>query len=90
MLLLFSVPVTLVFFIHIYIAITDNSMTKSEHLGYALIHIPFSMVFSFFAVLFFIPNETKAIDINDVSKDTLLLCSNKKEIECINSFLSKK
>jgi hypothetical protein len=86
LLILFGLPVTLVIFIHIYLAISDNSMTKSEHLGYALVHIPFSIVFSFLSLLLFIPNNEK-IDIVIENQDTLLQCIDKKEVGCLNNFI---
>lgn len=54
--ILFFLPITLVTLIHIYIALVDNSLSKSEHIGYALVHIPFSIIFSLLALLLFIPN----------------------------------
>ncbi|GAA5186125.1 hypothetical protein [Ferrimonas gelatinilytica] len=58
LLLLFTLPVAATVLIHIYVAIFDHSMTKSEHLGYALTHIPFSLTFSFLSILFFLPDTT--------------------------------
>lgn len=82
LLLLFSLPIILVTFIHIYIAIVDNSISKSEHIGYALVHIPFSITFSLLALLFFIPEGN---GLNN-SKSTLLQCVDKSESECLNKF----
>jgi hypothetical protein len=80
--ILFFLPVTLVTLIHIYIAVVDNSLAKSEHIGYALVHIPFSITFSLLALLLFIPKD------NGGSHATkpLLQCVNKSETECINNF----
>lgn len=89
LLLLFALPVVLVVLIHIYIAITNSSMTKSEHLGYALVHIPFSISFSFLALLLFIPNN-EYTDVEGNSKNTLLMCAGKSDIECLNNFSSRR
>ncbi len=89
--LLFGLPVTLVIFIHIYIAITDNSMTKSEHLGYALIHIPFSMALSFLALLFFIPKDNKQVDVHvhGHSKELFHCVGKVSKANCINSLYQR-
>jgi hypothetical protein len=80
--ILFFLPVTLVTLIHIYIAVVDNSLAKSEHIGYALVHIPFSITFSLLALLLFIPQD------NGGSHATkpLLQCVDKSEAECLNNF----
>jgi hypothetical protein len=80
--ILFFLPITLVTFIHIYIAIVDNSLSKSEHIGYALVHIPFSITFSLLALLLFIPKGSGMSD----STTSLLQCVNQSEAECLNNF----
>lgn len=80
--ILFFLPITLVTFIHIYIAVVDNSLSKSEHIGYALVHIPFSITFSLLALLLFIPKSNGMSD----STTSLLQCVNKSEAECLNNF----
>jgi len=91
LILLFSLPITLVIFIHIYIAIVDNSMPKSEHLGYALVHIPFSMVLSFLALLLFIPKNNDQVDahVHRHSK-ALFHCVDKSEAGCLNSLYQRE
>jgi len=89
--ILFGLPVTLVILIHIYIAIVDNSMSKSEHLAYALVHIPFSMALSFLALLFFIPKGNKQVDVHVHSHSkTLFHCVDKSsEAGCINNLYQR-
>ncbi len=89
LLILFGLPVSIVIFIHIYLAIADNSMTKSEHLGYALVHIPFSIVFSFLSLLLFIPNN-ETIDMDKKNQDGLLQCIDKKEVGCLSVFINTR
>ncbi|SHH71724.1 hypothetical protein [Ferrimonas marina] len=84
LLLLFCAPVALVILIHLYVAIFDKSMTRSEHLGYTLTHIPFSFTFSFLSILFLIP-ETEAEVVE--AEPTLVLCEDKSGGQCLNSFL---
>lgn len=84
--ILFFLPITLVTLIHIYIALVNNSLSKSEHIGYALVHIPFSITFSLLALLLFIPKG------NGESNSTIPLvqCGDKSEAECLKNFYLPK
>ncbi|PKH87498.1 hypothetical protein [Colwellia sp. Bg11-28] len=90
LLILFSLPIIVVTSIHIYIAIFDYSLSKSEHIGYALVHIPFSITFSFLALLFFIPKDNGQVDASRKSKDTLLQCVDIREAECVKNLYQRK
>ncbi|AAZ28260.1 hypothetical protein CPS_2503 [Colwellia psychrerythraea 34H] len=90
LLILFSLPIIVVTSIHIYIAIFDYSLSKSEHIGYALIHIPFSITFSFLALLFFIPKDNGQVDASSKFKDTLLQCVDIREAECLKNLYLRK
>jgi hypothetical protein len=74
-------PILFVFVIHIIIVFIDKSMGVTERVGYALIHIPFSLVFSMSSLLILNLNN---IDANE-TKSTLTQCVGKSEIQCINS-----
>lgn len=89
LLVLFSLPIIVVTSIHIYIAIVDNSMSKNEHIGYALVHIPFSITFSFLALLFFIPKDNGQVDASINAKDTLIQCVDIREAECLKNFYQR-
>jgi hypothetical protein len=90
LIVLFGLPITLVISIHIYVAIVDKSMSKSEHLGYALVHIPFSMILSFLALLLFIPkdNEQVEVDLHRHSK-ALFHCVDKSKAVCLNNLYQR-
>lgn len=89
LLILFSLPIIVVITIHIYIAMVDHSMSKNEHIGYALVHIPFSITFSFLALLFFIPKDNVKSDAVTHAKETLLQCEDRRETECLKRFYQR-
>ena len=90
LLILFGLPVVVVIFIHIYIAIVDDSMSKNEHVGYALIHIPCSITFSFLALLLFIPKDNQQGDVHVNShSEALFHCVDQNEAGCLNNLYQR-
>jgi hypothetical protein len=89
-LILFALPIVMVIFIHLYIAIVDSSMSKNEHIGYALIHIPFSITFSFLALLLFIPKDNQQGDVQENNHSGALFhCANKHDAGCLNNLYQR-
>lgn len=82
LLILFLSPIILTIFVHVIVIFIDAEITLSERIGYALVHIPFSITLSFFTMLFFIPTEDGPPSI----KNTLSQCVDIDEIKCLNSF----
>jgi hypothetical protein len=83
--LFIGLPIVLVLVIHVIIVFIDKSMGVTERIGYALIHIPFSLVFSVSSLLILTLNnadDTKA-------KSTLTQCEDKSKVQCINSLYQR-
>lgn len=80
-----GLPILFVLVIHIIIVFIDKSMGVTERIGYALIHIPFSLVFSMSSLLIL---NLSSIDANE-AKSTLNQCEGKSKVQCMNSFYQR-
>ena len=89
LMIVFITPITIVTLIHIYVAVWDSTVSKHEHIGYALVHIPLSILISFLALLFLLPEQPVELKKNASPSMNITQCTNKTNKECLNLFYKK-